>query len=137
MKSLGNRPDIHVVIADDDATTRSALRLLLQEHACIVVGEASDGARALELCSTLKPHLAFLDIDMPKLNGNQVAQELSQLNPATGIVIVSALSTVDNVQQARLAGASAFIVKPFTRAKLVEAIDKCLKKANPRKGMPA
>lgn len=135
MKLSDSRASHRVVIADDDATTRTVLRLLLQEHACIVVGEASDGERALELCATLKPQIAFLDIDMPKLSGNQVAQELRQLHPGIGIVIVSALSTVENVQQARLSGASAFIVKPFTGAKLIDAIASCLKKAPPRPDM--
>lgn len=137
MNTPNSRASHRVVIADDDATTRTVLRLLLQEHACIVVGEASDGERAMELCTTLKPHIAFLDIDMPKLSGNQVAKELRQLQPAIGIVIVSALSTVENVQQARLSGASAFIVKPFTGAKLIDAIANCQKKASPRSGIVA
>jgi YesN/AraC family two-component response regulator len=131
-----NRTDIRVVIADDDATTRAVLRLLLQEQSCIVVGEASDGERAVELCSKLKPHIAFLDIDMPKLNGNQVAQELSKLQQGIGIIIVSALSTVENVQLACQSGASAFIVKPFTKAKLIEAIDGCFRKTQQHKGIP-
>lgn len=131
----GKNSNIRVVIADDDATTRAVLRLLLQEQSSIVVGEASDGERALELCTTLKPHIAFLDIDMPKLNGNQVAQKLRTLFPEIGIVIVSALSTVDNVEQARLSGAGAFIVKPFTPAKLIQAIESSSKKIRHRTGM--
>lgn len=132
MKFPGKPSDLEVVIADDDATTRTVLRLLLQEQSCIIVGEASDGERAIELCSTLKPHIVFLDIDMPKLSGNQVAQEVSRLHPGVGIVIVSALSTVDNVRQARMSGASAFIVKPFTAAKLIDAIENCCKKFQSR-----
>lgn len=131
----GKPPNIRVVIADDDATTRTVLRLLLQEQSSIVVGEASDGERAFELCSTLKPHIAFLDIDMPKLNGNQVAQKLRALYPDIGIVIVSALSTVDNVEQARLSGAGAFIVKPFTAAKLIQAMERCSKKIRRQTGI--
>lgn len=128
MAPLGKHKSINVVIADDDATTRVALRLLLQEHSYTVVGEASDGERAVDLCTTLKPHIVFLDIDMPKLNGNQAAQRLRELHPEIGIVVVSALSTLDNVQQARQSGASAFVVKPFNAAKLIGAIDNCLKK---------
>jgi DNA-binding NarL/FixJ family response regulator len=125
-----HRTSIHVVIADDDATTRVALRLLLQEQSCTVAGEASDGERAVELCAALKPRIAFLDIDMPKLGGIQAAQKVRDLHPDIGIVIVSALSTIENVQQARQSGASAFIVKPFTGAKLIQAIDSCLKKTH-------
>lgn len=122
------RENIKVVIADDDATTRAALRLLLQEHFYSVIGEASDGERAVELCTGLKPDVVFLDIDMPKLNGNLAAQKLRELQPKIGIVVVSALSTIENVQQAQLSGASAFVVKPFNAAKLIGAIDNCLKK---------
>ncbi|TCS38687.1 two-component system chemotaxis response regulator CheY [Paucimonas lemoignei] len=136
MATFGRNSTIRIFIADDDATTRTVLRLLLQEQSCIVVGEASDGERAFELCSTLKPQIAFLDIDMPKLNGNQVAQKLRTHYPDIGIVIVSALSTVDNVEEAKLSGASAFIVKPFTAAKLIQAMEACLKKTRHRAGMP-
>lgn len=117
-----------MVIADDDATTRAALRFLLQEHFYTVVGEAADGERAIELCASLKPKIVFLDIDMPKLNGNQAAQKLRETQPDIGIVVVSALSTMDNVQQALQSGASAFVVKPFNAAKLIGAIENCLKK---------
>ena len=125
---MNKRENIRVVIADDDATTRAALRLLLQEHHYTVVGEAPDGERAIELCAGLKPQIVFLDIDMPKLNGNQAAQKLRELQPEIGIVVISALSTLDNVQQALQSGASAFVVKPFNAAKLIGAIDNCLKK---------
>ncbi|WP_158592223.1 response regulator transcription factor [Noviherbaspirillum sedimenti] len=132
MAPFKKRENINVVVADDDATTRAALRLLLQDHFYTVVGEAADGERAVELCMALKPHVVFLDIDMPKLNGNQAAQRLRELHPEIGIVVVSALSTLDNVQQARQSGASAFVVKPFNAAKLIGAIDSCLKGNHPR-----
>ncbi|WP_164932032.1 response regulator [Janthinobacterium sp. 17J80-10] len=131
MAHFKKRNDIKVVIADDDATTRAALRFLLQDHFYSVVGEASDGERAVELCASLKPDIVFLDIDMPKLNGNQAAQKLRELLPAIGIVVVSALSTLDNVQQARQSGASAFVVKPFNAAKLIAAVDNCIKNNPP------
>lgn len=121
-----NRP-LRIVIADDDATTRMVLRLLLTEHGFTVVGEAGDGERALELCASAKPDLAFLDIDMPKLNGKDAAQKIRQTDPGIAIIIVSALSTLDNVRDAMQAGAGAFVVKPFTTAKLVGAIDSCMK----------
>ncbi len=117
---------INVVVADDDATTRVALRLLLQENRYTVVGEAADGERAVELCTTLKPHAVFLDIDMPRLSGHEAAKKLRELHPEIGIVVISAYSTMENVQQARQAGANAFVVKPFSASRLIDALDSCL-----------
>lgn len=116
---------INVVVADDDATTRMALRLLLQENHYKVIGEANDGERAVELCVSLKPHVVFLDIDMPKLSGHEAAKQLRELHPAIGIVVISAYSTMDNVQQALQAGANAFVVKPFSANRLIDALNIC------------
>lgn len=119
---------VKIVIADDDSTTRYVLRLLLQEQLFNVVGEADDGEKAVELCAAHKPHIAFLDIHMPKMSGHAASQQIRQQNPSTGIIMISALSTLDNVRQAMEAGASGFVVKPFSAVKLTEAINNCLKK---------
>lgn len=126
---------INVVIADDDGTTRMALRLLLQDQLYNVAGEAGDGERAVELCTTLRPHIAFLDIDMPKMTGNQAARRIRELHPEIGIVMISGVSTLDNVREAMQAGASSFVVKPFSAAKVVDAVNNCLKKT-PRSATP-
>lgn len=123
--------NVNVVIADDDNTTRFVLRLLLQEHLFNVVGEANDGEKAVEMCASLKPHIVFMDIEMPKMNGNQATQAIRSALPQVGIIMVSAASTMDNVRQALQAGANSFVVKPFTAAKLTEAIDNCLKTSKP------
>lgn len=122
-----NNEQIKVVIADDDATTRLVLRLLLTEHGFDVVGEAANGEAAIELCEKARPNLAFLDIDMPKLDGNQAARKIRQLHPDIAIIIVSAVSTLDNVRTAMQSGAGAFVVKPFSAAKLIDAINACTK----------
>ncbi|MBI1890423.1 MAG: response regulator transcription factor [Burkholderiales bacterium] len=124
---LKKNANINVLIADDDATTRYVLRLLLQEHLFNVVGEAADGEKALEMCASLRPHVVFMDIQMPKMNGNEATQEIRRKLPQTGIIMVSAISTMDNVRNALQAGANGFVVKPFTAAKLTDAIEACLK----------
>lgn len=118
---------LNVIIADDDGLTRGALRLLLWENGCNVVGEAADGEKAVELCALHAPDLAFLDIDMPKLDGHQAAERIRQQHPAVGMVMVSALPTLENVQKALQAGAAGFVVKPFNAQKIAEAIGTCLK----------
>ncbi|MBS0307461.1 MAG: response regulator [Proteobacteria bacterium] len=119
---------LNVVIADDDATTRMALRLLLQEQLHIVAGEAADGERAIELCSAHKPHIVFLDIDMPKLSGNEAARRIRELHPNIGVVMISGVATMENVREAMQIGAASFVVKPFSAAKVVDAVNNCLKK---------
>lgn len=121
---------MNIVIADDDRLTRSVLRLMLQENRYSVLGEASDGEKAVEMCLNLKPHIAFIDIDMPKMNGHQAAQRILSDNPAIKVIMISSLATVNNVQLALQAGASGFVVKPFNAGKVIEAIDNCMKNSS-------
>ena len=102
--------------------------MLLRDRAYSVIGEANDGERALEMCLQQRPDIAFIDIDMPKLDGNQVVKNIREVSHAVGIVMISAVATLENVQRAMRVGANAFVVKPFNTLKVVEAIDRCLKK---------
>jgi DNA-binding NarL/FixJ family response regulator len=130
MSSIRKNENVKIVIADDDSTTRFVLRLLLQEQLYTVVGEAADGEKVVELCALHKPHIAFIDIHMPNMNGHQASQLIRKQFPNTSIIMISALSTMDNVKQALQSGASGFVVKPFSAVKLIEAIDNCLKKTS-------
>lgn len=116
---------LKIVIADDDSTTCSALRLLLREHGHQVIGEARDGEKAVEMCEMHKPDIAFLDIQMPRLTGHEAAKRITDRTPGVGIIIVSAVPTLENVQAALQAGAASFVVKPFNAVKVVDAIEKC------------
>jgi two-component system chemotaxis response regulator CheY len=116
---------IKVLIADDDRTTRSALRLLLGELRLDVIGEAVDGERALEACRTLKPELVFMDIGMPVLDGLTAARHLLADSPDIKIIMITASPTVENLQTAVRSGAGGFVVKPFSAAKVKQAIDQC------------
>lgn len=119
--------NINIFIADDDRMTRTALRLLLSEQWCNVIGEAVDGEKALEMCMALQPDIAFIDINMPKMNGHQAAQNIRSHCPKTSVIMISTLPTLSNVQQAMQAGANGFVVKPFNTIKVIEAIEQCLK----------
>ena len=122
-----SRKSLKVVIADDDSTTRHALRLLLHEYGFQVVAEAGDGERAVELCETHKPDIAFLDINMPRLDGHQAAERIRERVPQAGMIMISAVPTLGNVQKALQVGISGFVVKPFNAVKVVEAIADCMK----------
>jgi two-component system chemotaxis response regulator CheY len=119
--------DLKIIIADDDSTTCSVLRLLLREHDYSVLGEAHDGERAVELCLLHQPDIAFLDIEMPKLSGHEAARKIKEGAPDVGIIIVSALPTLENVQKSLEAGAAGFVVKPFNAVKVMDAIGKCVR----------
>jgi YesN/AraC family two-component response regulator len=122
-----NAPKRAILIADDDAVTRGALRLLLTEQGHNVVGEAVDGARALELCLALKPDIVFADINMPKLDGLDLSDRIRQSAPKVRIVIISSLPTVANVRRAMQGGASGFVVKPFNAGNVIDAVNNCFK----------
>jgi two-component system, chemotaxis family, chemotaxis protein CheY len=116
----------HIVIVDDSTLIRALLRAMLEEEGFAVVGEASTGAKALECCERSCPDLACLDIEMPEMNGLQTLAALRTCYPHLPIVMISTNATLQNVQVAIQQGATDFIVKPFTAAKVCETLQRCL-----------
>jgi AmiR/NasT family two-component response regulator len=115
-------PRARVVIAEDEALIRMDLAEMLAEEGYDVVGQAADGARAVELAEELRPDLVLLDVKMPVLDGITAAERIAQKRIAP-VVILTAFSQRELVDRARQAGAMAYLVKPFTRADLVPAIE--------------
>jgi two-component system, response regulator PdtaR len=111
-----------VVIAEDEALIRLDLKEMLEEEGYVVAGEAGDGRTAVELAESLKPDLVILDIKMPVLDGISAAEQIAAKR-ITPVVILTAFSQRDLVERARDAGAMAYLVKPFTKADLVPAIE--------------
>ena len=111
-----------VVIAEDEALIRLDLKEMLEEDGYVVVGEASDGEAAVKLTESLRPDLVMMDIKMPGLDGISAAERITAEHMAP-VVILTAFSQRDLVLRARDAGAMAFLVKPFTKADLVPAIE--------------
>jgi AmiR/NasT family two-component response regulator len=115
-------PAPRVVIAEDEALIRLDLAEMLVEEGYQVVGQAEDGERAVALAEELRPDLVILDIKMPRLDGIAAAQRVAALRIAP-VVILTAFSQRDLVEQARDAGAMAYVVKPFSMTDLVPAIE--------------
>lgn len=111
-----------VVIAEDEPLIRLDLRESLIEEGYDVVGEAGDGAEALRLVRDLQPDVAILDIKMPNVDGLTAAREIVGERLAA-VVILTAFSQRELVEQARDAGALHYMVKPFQRRELVPAIE--------------
>lgn len=107
---------------DDTAFMRMMLREILQGNDYEVVGEAANGEEALRLYTGLKPDLVTLDITMPGMNGVDTVKALRQKDEAARIIIVSAMGQKDMIVKAIQAGARDFIVKPFERARVLEAL---------------
>jgi len=113
---------IRVVIAEDEAIIRMDLRETLVEEGYEVVGETGRGDEAVQLVRDLTPDLAILDVKMPGLDGLEVAAVLTA-EKLCGVLMLTAFSQREVVEQARDAGALAFLVKPFQRSDLVPAIE--------------
>ncbi|MFI6905566.1 ANTAR domain-containing response regulator [Nonomuraea sp. NPDC050394] len=111
-----------VVIAEDEALIRLDLKEMLEEDGYVVVGEAGDGEQAISLATELKPDLVILDVKMPVLDGISAAERIVAERVAP-CLILTAFSQRDLVERARDAGAMAYLVKPFTKADLVPAIE--------------
>src|SRR5664279_4673915 len=95
---------------------------MLAEEGYDVVGEAADGARAVELAETHRPDLVILDVKMPVLDGIAAAERIARGRIAP-VVILTAFSQRELVERARDAGAMAYLVKPFSKADLLPAIE--------------
>jgi AmiR/NasT family two-component response regulator len=111
-----------VVVAEDEVLIRMDLAEMLTEEGYAVVGEAGDGATAVELVEEHRPDLVILDVKMPVLDGIAAAERIAGARIAP-VVILTAFSQRDLVERARDAGAMAYLVKPFTRNDLVPAIE--------------
>lgn len=122
MGSISTKPT--VLIVDDESVVRRWIRSALVTLECRVLEEVNDGVQAVLRHAKLSPDITFLDIDMPAKDGFDTLREILRGNPDAFVVMVSAHSTLENVQLAIENGASGFIVKPFTVRKFKMLVDK-------------
>ena len=113
---------IRVVIAEDEAIIRLDLRETLEEEGYEVVGETGRGDRAVDLVRDLRPDLAILDIKMPHMDGLEAARIISG-ERICGVLMLTAFSQREVVEDARDAGALAYLVKPYQKSDLIPAIE--------------
>jgi AmiR/NasT family two-component response regulator len=116
---------VRVLLAEDEAIIRLDLREILESEGYEVVGETGRGDQAVELASKLHPEIAILDIKMPGMDGIEAAKLISRQGDVA-CLILTAFSQRDLVEQARDAGALAYLVKPFQREELMPAIEMAL-----------
>ena len=116
---------VRVVIAEDEAIIRLDLKEILEEEGYDVVGETGRGDQAIDLVREQRPQLAILDSKMPGMDGLTAARTIAGAR-LCAVLILTAFSQHDLVEQARDAGALAYLVKPFQKSDLIPAIEMAL-----------
>lgn len=114
---------IRVVIADDEPITKMDLNELLREAGYEVVGEASDGFDAVEICRQKRPNLVLLDIKMPLLDGLSAAKIIHEEKLAETIMMMTAYSEREFIEQAKECGVGGYLVKPIDEKSLIPNIE--------------
>ncbi len=116
---------IKILIADDHPMMREALATALEDEADLqVVGEANNGAEALELAEKLKPDVILMDMLMPEMNGVEAISKLQEAHPRIKIMVVTSLEDEEKVLAAVQAGALGYFPKTAPRSYLLEGIRK-------------
>ena len=122
---VGEKPRTFYVI-DDDSVLRSLIRGILSDAGLVFAGAAANGEEGLKGCQDKQPDVVLLDINLPGSNGIDILARLQQMKTPPNIVMVSAEATLTRVQSAMALGASGFIVKPFTAARLTDTVARAL-----------
>ncbi|HZU20923.1 MAG TPA: response regulator transcription factor [Gaiellaceae bacterium] len=114
---------IRVLLCDDQALVRDGFRLILNAADGIdVVGEAGDGAEALELTKRLLPHVVLMDVRMPVMDGIEATRRIAASGVDTRVLILTTFDLDEYVYEALRAGASGFLLKDVTAPQLVEGV---------------
>lgn len=113
---------LRVVVVEDETLTRIDLIEILKENGYDVVGEASDGIEAVEVCKKLNPDLVLLDIKIPYVSGLKVADMLKEENFKGCIIILTAYNIAEYIQQASNTIVMGYILKPIDEDTFIERI---------------
>lgn len=115
-----------VLIVDDAAFMRMMIKDILEKNGFEVVGEASNGIKAVEIYKKEKPDVVTMDITMPDMDGIEAVKEIRQFDSSAKIIMCSAMGQQSMVMDAMRAGARDFIVKPFQVDRVLEALKKAI-----------
>lgn len=126
------KKNINILIADDEPLIRMDLKEILEEKGYNVVGEARNGLEVLDFCQSNKPNLIILDIKMPEMDGLETLKKLnlSLDYPRVPVIMLTAYSQPELIEQAVGLGVFAYIVKPVKEYDLLPAIEITMARAN-------
>lgn len=114
----------NVLVVDDASFMRKRMISVLEELGHKVAGEAENGKEAIGLYLKLKPDLVLLDITMPEVSGKDALKQIIKMDKEAKIVMCSALGSEQLIAECIMAGAKAYIVKPYSKEKVDETIKK-------------
>lgn len=118
-----------IIVAEDDPITRMDICEILINAGYDIVGEATSGLQAINLCRKHKPDLVLMDIKMPKLDGIQAAQLIMKENLVEALIMLTAYSGKEFIEKVMELGALGYIVKPIDETKLIPQIEIAISKA--------
>jgi len=114
--------DVTFLVVDDAIFMRTVLKKMLTEANFSVIGEAGNGLQAIEMAEQLKPDIVTLDITMPEMDGIEAIEKILAVSPNSKIIMCSAMGQHSKVVEAIKRGARDFIVKPFEKTRVLQAI---------------
>ncbi|WP_248929234.1 response regulator [Paenibacillus hamazuiensis] len=117
---------ISAMVVDDAEFIRKVIREMLEDAGVDVVAEARNGKEAVEIYKKFGPDLVFMDMAMPVMDGIAALKEIKRFDPAAKVIICSAMDGRDLIREAMDNGASDYVMKPFLKERVEEAVRKVL-----------
>ena len=121
-----------IMIGDDEGIVIDALTFIINRHfknMCIIES-AKTGRSVIELAETMHPDIAFMDIQMPGINGIEAMKQIKKSNPNTIFIVISAYDKFDYAREALNIGALDYLNKPIDQKEIVEILEKAMKKVD-------
>ena len=119
-----------ILLVDDEPLLRMDTKDILESHGYEIIGEASDGFEAVEMCKKHKPDLVIMDIEMPILDGIKAGKIIRKENLAGGVLLLTSFEDKEYVEKAKSIGAYGYLVKTASEKSLIPTIEMCLNKVN-------
>lgn len=116
----------NILICDDAAFMRMMIKDILSKNGYEIAGEAENGVKAVEKYREVKPDLVMMDITMPEMDGIQALKKIKEEDPSATVIMCSAMGQQAMVIESIQSGAKDFIVKPFDKDRVLEAVKKAV-----------
>ncbi|MDQ0253428.1 YesN/AraC family two-component response regulator [Evansella vedderi] len=121
---------MRVMVVDDEDIERKGLKMILERELTNIVvnDEARNGRLAIQIAKTFQPHIIFMDIKMPGMNGLETIEEIRKDSPHVKFVILTAFDTLGVTKKTSTEGVMDYILKPYSKDELIETFDRLVVK---------